>query len=132
MVQFVFRMTSMAKAIDTLLSVQEKNGACLQSLQDRVPVNGLEAGGLDVRLSTEITPKIVGEVNSKLCEFSGMIESLNVDQTKQIHEMSFQMKAIGETQLKKKSLDWPSININILLNRFLCKIVCYNRNHKKS
>ena len=96
-----FRMTSMAKAIDTLLSVQEKNGACLQSLQDRVPVNGLEAGGLDVRLSTEITPKIVGEVNSKLCEFSGMIESLNVDQTKQIHEMSFQMKAIGETQLKK-------------------------------
>ena len=91
----------MAKAIDTLLSVQEKNGACLQSLQDRVPVNGLEAGGLDVRLSTEITPKIVGEVNSKLCEFSGMIESLNVDQTKQIHEMSFQMKAIGETQLKK-------------------------------
>ena len=90
----------MAEAIDTLLSVQEKNGASLQSIQERVPATGLDSG-LDVRLSTEITPKIVGEVNSKLCEFSGMIEALNVDQTKQITEMSFQMRQLGETQLKK-------------------------------
>ena len=45
--------------------------------------------------------KIAAEVNSKLCEFSGVIESLNVDQANQIQEINMRMRALGEWQLKK-------------------------------
>ena len=97
-----YRMTSMAEAIDTLLSVQEKNGASLQALQSSSAVTGnSNSAALEARLASELTPKIVGEVNSKLCEFSGMIESLNADQATQIQDVSLQLRVIGDTHLKK-------------------------------
>ena len=89
------KLTSMAKAIETMLKQEKtKHSNVLEKVAD-----------IDSKMSPKcevtFTNKIVSEVNSKLCEFGSMIESLHNDQSKQIHDLNFQVRTLNESQMGK-------------------------------